>query len=673
MAQPHTQPQAQARLYDQHAPSACDDCLMAEPARSSIREWFKQRLKGLGDERILFIVGPPGCGKSALVRALCIEYRCKLQCPEGVDSMSKLRSKVVEGATVQPLGSKHGSNTAWLFPGVDGYILKDEETKGGGCAGGYGNAAGGYGNAGEAARKRHRGSSAPGSGSDDDDDGREGNDSEHDDPEDGDPKDDGIGKSQHLNLKRAGAVAAPVVPNGIRRVTTNARPGPNLGPGPASSTTTVVMSKKRGTGPGSGSGPNPTAARSGGSAYGSGSGSGSGPSRKRRATAMYKDSTDEVSRMLDSVRRLSGRGCVAPIVFTAHDCPTWYLQLIKNDPVVKVVRVPKPKPSAIRGLLQAVRDAEAVLASRGSSSGSADEPATALRNFSAVTNEDLAAMTMACDGDIRQGLILLEAAALQRLRVSSADSVVDVFSAATKLLQLPGAPPKGRGPDVDDLYRIATQYPNTLRLVHSNMYRDIKDDALEAMADVADAWSTSVDRYEKIAWRHGSLDSIEEKAAVYHAMCSLAVAQRPRFPSGAKLAMDEPFRAWDARLQFVADKHEAAGETGQRHGYPSPLARANPVVTNEYLTLLRHYKQAVQTLGVKCVQLPQEGAQTCLREQGLNPALWQDSFYCRFGVPFKVIDAYGKRMQVAFGKLGMKEFGPVPEEGMTAAIEDQGA
>jgi hypothetical protein len=592
-----------------------------------------------------------------------------------VDSYQKLETAVVEGVMVRTLGDKAVGKSVWLFAGVDGYVAKESMD-------------------GPEKRRRVVGAlpkrtTAPppySVGEDGEDcDGP----SEKDMESDPEPDDD-----RPAQQDAQGRL-------GTRTPKTPARGQP---PAPDPQEDEAVVLRKRGA---------------------------STPSAKRARAALVE--ADPVTRMLDRIQRLRApppsartpgkspaatpRGCLPLIIFTAHDCPSRTMQVIKTSPCVEVVHVPKIVDRAdgtkqLVQLLKMVRDSKVDHEENGTAAASS-------AHYKRVTDSDLGVLAAVSDGDIRQAFIGLESAATgTTVSRDAADGVVDVFKAARLLLQgsralgvyvppglaptprvtrpdglargggnggggggmydlvkscktmgtkLPTMPMEDRS-DVERVYRLATQQPNTLQFVRANMFGDPagKDPrVVEAMARLTDVWSQSIDTYEKIVWRRGTLDSLPEKACVFHAMETLALLAKPgrgRDPvpgPSTKLEFVPQFRGWEARAQFLVRRRDLQAGSESAVGvspYVPTLVCMSPLEYNEYMSTIRVYREAVRTLRTPLVQTSQADAEAQLQRQGLDPARWADAFYCRFGVSTRLAGEYADAAKSGFAAVGLQEF-----------------
>lgn len=322
------------------------------------------------------------------------------------------------------------------------------------------------------------------------------------------------------------------------------------------------------------------------------------------------------------------------------------------------------------------------------------------------------------DGDLRQALIALEAAMFASCKVNSQDKTLDVFQSAKLILdflpsascparELSGSSPKrtaqmaptaptthllpprtaGRFDDsessreLDRLYFSAVYAPNTLPYVHSNMYASLQDmylnfdrrasghtpervkaeklaSVMSMAADMADAWSSHVDTYERVNWRYGQGDGVVAQCALLGAIGQMGGTMRPPFSATCKMLhpMD------DNRPRYQDTLKRSLMLKADNGKCPPRLWRRNALEVNEYMSVLRQYHEQLRTIrsdavaAVRVTQLPKDEVLRVAGALGMDPEYaLRDPIYVRFGVTEKTIKEYADAMQSACDKCGMRD------------------
>jgi energy-coupling factor transporter ATP-binding protein EcfA2 len=658
-------------LHERYPPENLADCVVhTRAAAVSVFEWLRDRLDDTKRKedlpKYLLLLGPSGCGKTALVKALCQELKAHLNRPAGVDSMAKLFSSVQSASFARTIGAKTIKDV-WLYTGIDGYVLYEEKKK----------------------------ETEPGAG---------------------------LGESE--------VSKSPAEASKASKAST------------ASTQDQKVTIKKK---------PPRSADRTS-------RGSGGGGARIPPAVTSLLNLVASC-RASTPLKKGETRPVMAPVIFTAHDCPTSSMQAIKNHPSVKVVYLNKIPEATVLKLLRSTVAKDAVkkkahlmikvekskelidarfqnsdehaeagekkamgldvlkMTARlkwyltkitaecasergiGKDPVAVDETVVAGYQDKCVTWEQrgrqmlgdcglvgeeetkrrgrllkrpvssfqLQEMAVECDGDMRKALIALEAAMYFDNPVGAMDHVLDVFAATKTLLDLvirpEDKPPKakrrvkgsGDGDDgLGDLYTMATDRANTLWFVHSNMYASLEDkphaDNVDIMADMADAWSSCFDKFEKVGWKN----ALAGECAVLAGIKQMAASGRQPWTgavaSHRKLKFDERFKSRDAW-----EKMTAVQQDGGRS--PPQITSISKVEYNERMSLMRTLREGLRTGSVVLVQPQEDQVAVRAHKYGLDPATASaDPFYFNYGVTTRTMEDYIRGMNQAMAECNIADW-----------------
>lgn len=307
-------------LHERYSPERAEDCaVFPKSSLATISEWFQNRLVLKEDDtpRCLLVLGPSGSGKTALVRALCKQHGVNLNRPSNVDSMAKLFASVEQTSFAKStIGAKR--KDVWLYTGVDGYVLFEPKAKASGLemnAGGASQASRASG-ASRAVSEVSAMSKASGTS------GASG---------------------------ASGAAGSPPSPPSLKRGRFGDDDDDGDGDGDGDN----------GDGDGNGNG---NGKRGGWKASFSGD--------NARSKSGVPSAVLNLLRLISRPRKIPKTGAkrelsaytnMAPVIFTAHDCPTPAMQTIKAHPAVKVVNLRNiPEAEILRVLRDTVRrDGEA--------------------------------------------------------------------------------------------------------------------------------------------------------------------------------------------------------------------------------------------------------------------------------------------------------------------------